>query len=332
MPIKSLFVPSYAIQGEDIPAHILWDSLSYQSIKIQLPETIKLKELYNVEESMFSISDKEILIKEVAVGGYLGMLFSTSKLKEYFAKVGINFSFFDESGKKIVDESRVIQLFRPELEVVKVPEIISVDPVRNFVFKRIKLRKQGQGTLIINFSTPKESEVQKRIPDHISEFINNFKRDFKENLVELEKSFPQYSSLISRYIDFITGGWTSYDELNELKTLLEKLYVVFAENESFTRALLEALRKSIVLNIKLFTLPESLLKYLDSVLSRKVWLLQPWQIIPVSKEPKILLLEIFPTDLLLDSYELTRLQPVKIQGESDGYIEIARLFEWEEAE
>lgn len=82
MTIKSLFVPPYAMQGEEIPAHILWESLDYDLIKIVLPDVVKLKAVFNVGEKMFNISDRTVTINEVEVEGYLGMLFSTDKLKE----------------------------------------------------------------------------------------------------------------------------------------------------------------------------------------------------------------------------------------------------------
>ena len=330
VPIKSLYVPTHAMQGEEIPGHILWDSLECSLIKVQLPEQIKVKALYNVEEGMYEISDNEANIKQVAIDGYLGMLFSTRKLEECFAKVKMKFSFFDKNRQKIVDESRVIQLFRPQLEVVEVPEVITVDPDRNYVSGRIKTRKLGQGTLVLNFTTPNESELQSSAPNNIMEFLKNFKRDFKENLTELQDSFPEYSSSISNYVRFFVDGWTNYAELDELKEAAEDLYAISTENERFAEAFFEALGKSLASNIKLFTLPENLLKYLDSVLSKRVWLTRPWQIIPVSTEPRIFILEILPTDRILDRYEWIRLRPIKIQGKSEGYIEIARLFEWGE--
>jgi hypothetical protein len=175
MPIKSLFVPSYAIQGEDIPAHILWDSLEYKAIKIQLPEVIKLKEIYNVYKEMLDISDKEVIVKGVEMDGYLGMLFSTRKLHSYTVDVAIKFSFIDDEGKEIIKEQKMINLFRPELEVVKMPENIVIDFKRNYVTDRIKLKKKGRGTLIINFNTPIESELQKKRRTALKNFCERLK-------------------------------------------------------------------------------------------------------------------------------------------------------------
>jgi hypothetical protein len=206
MPIKSLFVPSHAIQGEEVPAHILWDSLEYQSIKIQLPEGIKLKEIYNVREGMFDILGNEVVVKGVEVDGYLGMLFSTRKLREYTVDVEIKFSFINKEGRKIVEELKTIHLFRPELEIIEMPETITVDVERNYVTNRIRLKKCGQGTLVINFNTLKESELQKKVPNSIEEFLRNIKKDLETNFTEVKKAFPKYSNILDQYAAFVIDG------------------------------------------------------------------------------------------------------------------------------
>jgi len=330
MPIKSLFVPPYAIQGEEIPAHIIWDSLDYSLIKIEIPsDVIKLKEIYNVKDEMIDISDNLIKIRKVEVEGYLGMLFSTTKLKECSKSFHVNFSFFGKNGEKIVDETRDIVLFRPQLRLEEVPNVIKVDTEKALVYNKIRIRKIGQGTLIVNFNTPKDSEIQKIIPDSISSFLANFRKDAEANLEEVKKRFPQHSALLDRYINLIVNGWTTYEELDDAKKLLKELHTVLIENEQLLEALFYAIAQAVSKNLKLFTLPESLLRYIDSIAAYKVWLAYPWYIIPIHKEPKNLELELLLTDLLLDKYEPIRLR-LKIYGTKEGYLELARLFKWEE--
>lgn len=330
MPIKSLFIPKHAIQGEEIPAHILWDSLDYHLIQIEIPEKVmKLKEVYNVRDEMVDISSNLIKIKEVEVEGYLGMLFSTAKLKECSKSFHVNFSFFGKDGEKIVNETRDIFLFRPQLYLEKVPKVIKIDVEKAFVYDQIILRKKGQGTLIINFNTPKSSELQKIVPDSISTFLANFRKDAEANLEEVKKKFPQYHKLLDRYINLIVNGWTTYEELEDAKRLLKELHSILIKNKQLLNALFYAIVRAIFKNLKLFTLPENLLRYIESIAAYKVWLAYPWYIIPVYKEPKILELELLSTDLLLDRYEPIRLQ-LRIHGTKDGYVELARLFKWEE--
>jgi hypothetical protein len=329
LSVKSLYVPPQAIQGEEIPSHILWDALDYGSIKVKLPTAVKLKEIYNVDEGKFKVSNGEIVVEKVAVDGYLGFLFSTFKLSEHSKNVELEFAFIDNKGEEIFRESKTVHLFRPDLKIVDLPKIIKVDPENGQVQGKIKLQKVGQGTLIINFSTSVESETQRQVPDTINEFLSNINKDLQLNLNEIKKAFPQYSGPVDRYLYFLLNSWNTYSELGDLKRVIKELHKALNASEKFANAFFEALAKSFVKNIKFFTIPESLLKYLDSVLSKKVWLVQPWQIVPVSTETKTLVLEILPTDLLLDdSYELVKLPPVEIQATSNGSIEIARLFDW----
>lgn len=328
MPVKTIFVPPQAIQGEDVPAYILWDSLDFPMIQVRMPDSVKIKALHNVDEGMFEISGSEVLIKKVAVDGYVGMLFATTKVKECFMNATISFSLYQRNGEKLAEQKKTICLFRPQLEVIKLPDSILVMPERGQVQNKIRLRKAGQGTLIITFATPKESEAQRGIPDGMNEFLANVRKDLEINMNEVKKAFPKFASVIDQYVRYVIVGWTSYVELDDIKRISTLLGEKANENEEFAYLFFEALAKSIMKNLKFFTLPESLLKYLDSVLPQKVWLLQPWQTIPVSKEPRKLILEILPTDLILDNYELVRLPPIWIEGTSDGSIEIAKLFEW----
>lgn len=330
MSIKSLFVPPYAMQGEEIPAHILWESLEHQLIRIDLPEAVKLKELYNVREEMFEVSNNRVTIKQVEVDGYLGMLFSTRKLKEYSVEAQVKFSFLNKEGEKIIDESRLIDLFRPQLEIIELPKIIEVELDRHYVSNRIVLKKLGKGTIIVTFKTPSESQLQKITPHSIQEFLKSVGQDLKLNFNNLKKSFPQYSSSLDRYRFYMVNGWHNYEQLKELKKISYNIIRACSEDEKFAELFFEALAKTVAANIKLFTPPESLLKYLDSITSKKVWLPQPWEVIPVSKEPRILKLEMMPTDILLDRYEVIKFQPIKVQATCDGHIEIARLFQWKE--
>jgi hypothetical protein len=328
MSIKSLFVPPYAIQGEEIPAFVLWEALKHQFIKIELPEAMRLKELYNVEEDMFETSKKTVTVKQVVIDGYLGMLLETRKLKEYSAEVQVKFSFLKKDGEKIIEESKIVNLFRPQLEIVDTPEIIKVDVEKNYVHGRIVLRKLGKGTLVIAFRTPKESELQKITPESVQEFLKNVERDLEINFENLKKSFPKYSNELDRYRYYIAWGWNNYEELRELKKISKNLLEASIENETFAELLLKAIAKSITENIKILTAPESFLKYIESILSEKVWVPYPWETIRVSKEPKTLLLEIVPTDLLFDEYEFLRFKPIKVHATCDGDIEITRLITW----
>lgn len=72
--LKSLFLPNEALQGQDIPSHILWDeSVEYGKIVVEFPEEVKLKEVFNVKE--YSLEDDILTIKSLDSDGYVGLVF-----------------------------------------------------------------------------------------------------------------------------------------------------------------------------------------------------------------------------------------------------------------
>ncbi|XHH08817.1 MAG: hypothetical protein ACFCUE_14810 [Candidatus Bathyarchaeia archaeon] len=331
MTLKALYVPPQAIQGEDVPAHILWTpSSDFCTLLVSIPSSLQLKEIYNVlDASIERTKSGEIRINKFEMDGYAGFLFSTHNLPEYSKKEKITFRFSNSNGKKTVEEMKEIVLFRPQLELGKEPpKLLLIDPERAITSEKIRLKKLGQGTLIINFKTCENSEIQKKVPDGVSEYLVSVGKDLNINVKEIIEIFPEQKENIENYCRFLIKPWKSYDELKEVKNIAIQIGKAVMNNEKFSEAFTQALGKAFLKNIKLLTLPESLLKYLDSVLAHKVWLVEPWQVIPVTKEAKKLIIEILPTNLLLNDYASIRLPEIMIQGKSEGFIEIARLFEW----
>ncbi len=330
MSLKSLYLPPQAMQGENIPSHILWSpSPNICKIKITLPESLVLLEIYNVLENNIAVSGQEITLSKFEKDGYLGLLLSSRILAEYTKREQLSFTFFDNKGLKTMTKVKSIFLFRPHLKVVSMPpKIINVQPEKAITSEKIKLKRLGQGTLIINFDTSPTSDVKKKVPDGIIEFLKNTKEALEVNIQTIINTYPQYSSPLNRYIRFLINPWKSYEELQELRTIAIELTVAMNGEEKFAESFTRAIGSAYAKNIKLFTLPESLLKYLDSVMSYKVWLVEPWQVIPVSKEPRKVKFRILPTNLLLTDYSPVELPEITVQGKNEGVIEIARLFEW----
>src|SRR3972149_2561654 len=93
MPIKSGFLPREALQGQDIPSHVLWSDLKFDSIKIKLSKALTLKEIYNVPCDCCIHEDNAIIVKQVEADGYLGIVFSTKILTEKAIDVSVEYDF-----------------------------------------------------------------------------------------------------------------------------------------------------------------------------------------------------------------------------------------------
>lgn len=48
--IKSCYLPDEALQGEDIPAHLIWEDIDWDEIIIEWPDTLYLKDVFNLSK------------------------------------------------------------------------------------------------------------------------------------------------------------------------------------------------------------------------------------------------------------------------------------------
>lgn len=331
MPVKSLFVPNYALQGEDVPAHIIWESLDYDHIRIQLFPYLFVNDVFNAKYE-FDKDTHIVTIKEVEMEGYVGLVFGSKLTDNASYKGTLVFSFIGRGNVPIYRETRKIEMFRYKLNLSKrFPEVIEIDPVKKFVHNKIPIENQGNGTVLLKFLTSADSELQRIIPDSLEEIKKKFDSDLHESFSRIKKEFTQYSELIDEFLSNFWEEWDDYDDLRKGKLLAQRITEAFLDNEKFFKAFWIGFGEALSKNINMDTLPERILSYLNSLAARKIILLNPGDIVKVYEKGKILNLELMPTDLLLNEYSLIKLPPVKIIGTQEGEIEIFKLFRWEES-
>lgn len=330
MAVKSLFIPPYALQGEDIPGHIIWDKINFRFIKIELPETMLKNELFNVREEMIETVGNTIIVRNeaVEVDGYLGMLFSSRKTEDLAVRSQIVFSFIGEDNAILLKQSRKIYLFRPKIELVETPSEIKVDIEKGFVQNRIKAHKNEEGTLLLKIISARDSEIQVRTPSSVAEYRKRLLQNLQEEYSSLKEKYPLYGDLLERHLSILKKGWISQEDLNEWKQFAIDLNRIWLENEDFVEKLFMAIMNSLWRSQRFLSMPERLLKYIESVASKRIWLARPENVVTVSPEPRILKLEIMPSDRLLYAYDIIKVPDIKISGTKEGQIEIVKLFEW----
>lgn len=330
LPVKSLFVPSYALQGEDVPAHITWCDLNFEYIRIDLPEILAATELYNVQEEMVETRRGTLIIRKTAieVDGYLGILFSSRRIEQPSTKNRITFSFVNKDGATVLEERREIRLFRPFIEIAEMPAEIRVDLEKNFVFNRIKVKKGGEGTLLLKILTSPDSDVQIKTPSSMLEYKNRLVRNLQQEYLELREKYPQYKDFLEEHILLTESGWNKEGDLMFLKEFIRRLLEIHAENEEFTDRFKIALGNALWRSLRFLSIPETFLRYIRSVSSKRIWLSRPENVLNVSPKPNSLKFEIMLADLLLEPHETLRLPSVKVTGTKEGEIEVVKLFEW----
>lgn len=328
MSVKSFFVPKIALQGEDIPLHAIWEEIDYHGIRIDRCPFLELKEIYNVAKRNMKEERQSILIKKPKVDGYLGIVFQSKQLEKSRQDAWLSLAFLDQDGKMIEKRQASIHLFRPNLVVEEIPSEIKVDADREFVHNRIRLRNTGDGTAVVMFKTRKESQLRRKLPKNITEFRKEFYEDVKENLSTVQKEYPLYSSLVERYVKLLKPPLKERRHLKKMENALNKLTESLEANEDFGWAFIEALAGALLKNIHLITIFENFLQYLSSVASKKILVVDPLEVIPVSTEPRELAVDVLTTDLIGSEYPDISLPRLKVVSNQRGEIPIHRLFEW----
>ena len=328
MFVKSFFVPKNALQGEDIPLHVIWKGIDYHAIRIDLSSFLQLKEIYNVAKRNMKRENQSLLIKKLEVDGYLGMIFQSKQLEKARQDAWLSLTFLDQKGEMIERRQAKIHLFRPNIIVEEVPSILKVDLEKGFVYDRIKMCNTGDGTAIVVFKTRKDSELKKKLPKSMREFRKRFYRDAEKNLSRVQKQYPLYSSLIEHYVNLLEKPVKEKQYFKDMDNVWTQLAERFEANENFGWVFIEALATALLKNVHFITIFENFLEYLSSVASKKILIFDPIEVVPVSTEPKELAVNVWTTDLVRGKYPEIKLPNIKIVSNQSGEVQIHRLFEW----
>jgi len=333
MAVESVYVPENCLQGTEFPAHIIWNKDIPITVQIHLPKGIKIKEVYNVKEDGFELSENTLTINEVEVNGYVGLVFCSEIYDKPFLEEQIKFVFKIENEEEVINKK--ILLFRPEIQVYEKPEKIFVtfseELSQILVSDKIRVSNKGGGTAILSIKVKEESEVVKKSPEAIEEFREGFWRDLEKRLNKLKEEFPEYSEIISGYIRL---GKTpiEFDKeyLANLESVITQLYDALQSDESFLEAFAEAIVSAYLMNINIITEINSFIEYLKSITTERIIFLDAMNVIEVDSNSKNFAAEITVTDLALNEYRPIDIS-VEIKSNKKGKFPLYLMFEWGEA-
>lgn len=329
MPITNLYLPREGLQGELIPSFILWEDMDVEVISISYKSPLNLKEVYNSES--WNDSDNNLIVKSVEHEGYLGLLFDSHKVSTVIEDINVEY-LFQLPNNESISETKSIQLFRPQLSIEKIPKRIVCNTDTMFVRNRIKIKNIGKGTLIIRISTEDDSQIKIVTPPEQQDFVDKFESDFKYEMSLLAVEFPFFQSLNEQFI-----AWNkrirdfeeiSDEEHNELNEFMNNFKEMLANEEEFRRAFIEAFIKIIKLNAEFLESIVRLITFFESIVTKNIILVNPFDQIALEKSDKDLIIKIQQTDNLYEDYEDVTLSSIKIEGSNKGMLPIYRLFEW----
>ncbi|MHA1227897.1 MAG: hypothetical protein ACTSPV_14215 [Candidatus Hodarchaeales archaeon] len=328
MPIKSVFFPSEALQGQDLPSHITWEEMKFDCIKVKKFEELSLLEIYNVKDDEYEIKNNEIIVKNVVSEGYLGMVFSTLPLEKKALDAEVSFMFILD--KKVVEKIDFkIHLFRPDITLVDIPKNILVNFENDEIIPRILIKNFGEGTAIIDISTTPESEIQKHEPEWIEKFNEDYKKSVNYGIERLKESYIDYSRLLDTLCFYLINP-LEFDEskLKEFENFFNELLKVVEKNEEFRTSISTMLINVILENSEYSSLYHFVSEYINSISTEKMLLKDPFNVIDVSKEKKNLELELKCIDLLNQLYTTFKINNLTIEGSKEGEIPLFKIFQW----
>jgi len=322
-----VFVPENSLQGQEISGHILWDREKKIILGIELPDGIRVKELYNVEKKGYSVDGQIITINKFEVNGYLGFTLLTSIYKE--SKIRNEIKFILESGTEKNVIKKTIELFRPDINLIKTPCQINIKVDENnklSLDNRLLIENLGEGTGVINLEIDKKSELDKIDPAGIQEFSRKFWESANKQFESLKNQYQEYAELIDNFSQ-LNSGITQFDKhgMNKIKIIFKKLNRACEENNSFLEDFAGIIVSSYLKNISILTEVESFIAYLQSIHLGKMMLFDPVKVLKITTKTKILKAKLGITDLAYNKYDPIEFQEIQITANKECELPIHQL-------
>jgi len=328
MPIKSSFFPKEALQGQDIPSHVLWKDMDFDCIRINHSKNMLFKEVYNASKPNFVVHETSVIINKIDVEGYLGIIFSSKYLPSKDQEDFIEYIFLKNF--EIIEKLEFkVHLFRQDIKLKDIPKKILINPIGGKADPKICVRNLGQGTAIIEVNTIEESKIQKARPKFVDDFIESSLENIESGISRLRESFAEFDKLLSKVelyvkqpVEFNKDSLISYNDFqNEFKEAVEK-------DDKFARALVDFF-VGVILNGNMSSnIYQFLLEYMDSIGKEKIIIRDPFSTINVAEGLQKIRLEIKSVDLLHNICDVIELPSIDLEARQAGEIPLFKLFQW----
>jgi hypothetical protein len=328
MPIKSKFFPRQALQGQDLPSHVIWSDLKFDLIRIIHSDNLAFKEIYNVPCNSYAIEKNAIIVKETEVDGYLGVVWSTKLLHQKASDDSIEYQFIlnDRVSEKL---SFSVHLFRPDVVVGDIPIEIAVKTAKGEVSPKILISNLGEGTAVVDVETVPGTKLQKHHPEFIEKFLKEYYEEIGANIARLKKIYKENSPLLGSLEKFLLEPVEfNSQSLKVFEEFINEFVTVLRSNEEFAEAIIRMLVEAVLSNSEFANFYKFVSEYFNSIGGEKMLIRDPFGFVSLSKEPITLQLKVQCVDLLNQVCTPIALPPIVISGDEIGEIPIFKLFEW----
>lgn len=323
-PLMDFYIPDEALQGQDVPGHVLWPDSERAELRITFPEYLRVKAVYNAKSEDFTIEGNTLSVSRVKREGYLGFVFSSSRSTElvFAAEIQLDFTL---NGKEAVRATRSVRLFRPTLEAGIVPTTISIDESGK-PDRRIRLIHRGAGTLFVSLESTDASAIKLSIPDDLIRAFKQFAEDLSARLEKIRKLYPQYE----RFFEAMEkADFTKRDEaINLVSQEAKELDLSRDFLERVGNAFVGSLLQSSDFETA-FIRP--ITDFIKSAVAPGVIFTTPFLEFPRNVSDGELILRIVAKDLMrFETANLTT-QPIRIRNTSGVNVPVGQIIDWVES-
>lgn len=321
--LKSFYLPNEALQGEDIPAHVTWDNLDWDTIIITYSDSIDVEDVYNVLPDCLQKENHRMIIKSTEIDGYIGLLFKTNLKKgiEIIAELDLEIL---KDKKAVLKEKRKCQLLHPELKILSVPDCIKIS--NNKITNRIKIKNIGYGTLILRIMPIKENNIKIDIPPDLKKTLNDFEVHFKNRIGQLKSKYTEPEC--QKIIDLILKK----ENINIEDSLepLDNLYYKVKDNEDFIEDLSKSFKSAYLQTVDIQKrIVDPIISYFSHSMSKNLYMLENiFTRIYYNGGKQILHVKILSNDLLNQKYPDLEFSPITIISDNEGSIRLMDVFEF----
>lgn len=325
-PKSLIYLPKEGLQGEDIPSHMLWEGIKVESVQILFRPPLVFKEIFNAES--WKEHNNEITVNKVELDGYVGLSFKTKRVSALEVVIPVKYLIY-LSGGKVIEETRDIKLFRPQLELEVSTKVISVDPKTRFIKGRIKIKNAGRGTLMMHISTTEDSLAKLETPPEHREFAEKFLIDLYKELSDLAEEFPQFKTILEESQEWDKKNLLelSTEERKKFEEYITKVANTLASDKNLLQGFVNAYGKALAKNSELIEAVRRLVRLYESLVSKDLLLINPFDEVTIGKKTEIAL-TISQTDKVYGLYDDIILPKIELTSSEDIKVPIYRLFDW----
>jgi len=206
--IISEYVAPWALPGEDVPLHLIWEpTVSYDMVRVTLPADLVLKEFFNVEN--YTQDDSLYLIRQLKTSNFFGLtVASKGEFEAPHIKRIVNIALI-KNGQEIFSKDYEVNIFRPYVSFVENPKVITItDDIQKREPLWVTLKLSGFGNVQIRTEISSGGEFIERAEPLYQEIVRKLvssirlgESESKRKGIEINPMFLQ--NKVKEYIERI---------------------------------------------------------------------------------------------------------------------------------